>query len=162
MAAREVTQESAGPSSRTSAEPEYRPAFLLAYHGNITDGLIRKAVATAGLIPRQVAVLQLLTDGPVSQKALVDGLGVDPSVLVALLNGLENDNLIERRRDPADRRRHIVEITPEGAERLRKADAALDMVERELFGDLSERELASLRRILDKLRTSPEHFTCGE
>ncbi|MER7170572.1 MarR family winged helix-turn-helix transcriptional regulator [Streptomyces mesophilus] len=147
MAAREVT---------------YRPAFLLAYHGNITDGLIRKAVATAGLSPRHVATLQLLTDGPVSQKALVDGLGVDPSVLVALLNGLESDGLVERRRDPADRRRHIVEITPEGTERLRKADTALDTVEQELFGGLSERELASLRRILDKLHTSPEHFSCGE
>ncbi|MBC9711430.1 winged helix-turn-helix transcriptional regulator [Streptomyces sp. TRM66268-LWL] len=147
MAAREVT---------------YRPAFLLAFHGNITDGLIRKAVATAGLSPRHVVTLQLLADGPVSQKALAEGLDVDPSVLVALLNGLENDELVHRRRDPADRRRHIVEITPEGTERLRKADAALDAVERELFAGLSERELASLRRLLDKLRTSPENFSCGE
>ncbi|SDJ75757.1 MarR family winged helix-turn-helix transcriptional regulator [Streptomyces indicus] len=149
-------------ASERAAEPHYRPAFLLAYHGGITDGLIRKAVATAGLSPRHVATLQLLADGPVSQKALIEGLGVDPSVLVALLNGLEKDELVERRRDPADRRRHIVEITPEGTARLRKADAALDMVERELFADLSERELATLRGLLDRLRTSAGSFECGE
>ncbi|MFI6943303.1 MarR family winged helix-turn-helix transcriptional regulator [Streptomyces sp. NPDC050418] len=144
------------------AEPHYRPAFLLAYHGGITESLIRRAVGTAGLSPRHVATLQLLSDGPVSQKALIDGLGVDPSVLVALLNGLEKDDLIHRRRDPADRRRHIVDITPEGKARLRKADSALDTVEQELFADLSERERTTLRTLLGKLRTSPEDFTCGE
>ncbi len=162
MAAREVTQDTAGTPSTEAAEPHYRLAFLLAYHGNITDGLIRKAVATAGLSPRHVATLQLLTEGPVSQKALIEGLGVDPSVLVALLNGLENDELVRRRRDPADRRRHIVEITEEGAARLRKADAALDTVEQELFGELSERETAALRKVFAKLRTDPEAFSCGE
>ncbi len=144
------------------AEPHYRPAFLLAYHGGITESLIRRAVGTAGLSPRHVATLQLLTDGPVSQKALTDGLGVDPSVLVALLNGLEKDDLIHRRRDPADRRRHIVDITPEGRDRLRKADLALDTVEEELFAGLSARELTTLRALLGRLKTSPEDFTCGE
>lgn len=103
-----------------------------------------------------------LADGPVTQKALIERLDVDPSVLVALLNDLEGDDLVRRRRDPADRRRHIVEITSEGNSRLRKSDVALDTVERELFADLSERELTTLRRLLDKLRTSPEDFSCTE
>lgn len=162
MAAQDgVTQEPAG-SSASPGDPAYRLAFLLAYHGGITETVIRKALAATGLTPRHTMTLLQLADGPVTQKALIEKLDVDPSVLVALLNDLEGDDLVRRRRDPADRRRHIVEITPEGTSRLRKSDTALDTVERELFADLSERELTSLRGLLDKLRTSPEDFSCTE
>ncbi|WP_406452240.1 MarR family transcriptional regulator [Streptomyces sp. NBC_00876] len=138
-----------------------RLCFLLAYHGGITDTLLRRALGVAGLTPRHSMTLMLLTDGPVTQKSLIEALGVDPSILVSLLNDLERDDLVHRRRDPADRRRHIVEITPEGTARLESADSALDTVERELFADLSERERTALRKALGKLRTSPEDFSCG-
>lgn len=162
MAAQDgVTQEPAG-SPASPGDPDHRLGFLLAYHGGITETVIRKALAATGLTPRKTMTLLQLADGPVTQKALIERLDVDPSVLVALLNDLEGDDLVRRRRDPADRRRHIVEITPEGTSRLRKSDIALDTVERELFADLSERELTTLRRLLDKLRTSPEDFSCTE
>ncbi|MFD3651869.1 MarR family winged helix-turn-helix transcriptional regulator [Streptomyces sp. NPDC058620] len=156
-----VTQRSAG-SSASPGDPDSRLGFLLAYHGGVTESLIRKALATTGLTPRHVMTLLQLADGPVTQKALIEKLDVDPSVLVALLNDLEGDDLVRRRRDPADRRRHIVEITPEGASRLRMSGVALDTVERELFADLSERELAALRGLLGRLRTSPGDFSCTE
>ena len=156
-----VTQQSAGfPAS--PGDPGNRLAFLLAYHGGITDALIRKALAVTGLTPRHAMTLLQLAEGPVTQKALTERLGVDPSVLVALLNDLEGGGLVCRRRDPADRRRHIVEITPEGDARLKASDTALDTVERELFADLSEGDVAALRGLLGRLRTSPEDFTCTE
>ncbi|MFD9502749.1 MarR family winged helix-turn-helix transcriptional regulator [Streptomyces sp. NPDC060035] len=162
MAAQDgVTQEPARPSA-SPGDPDYRLGFLLAYHGGITETVIRKALASTGLTPRHAMTLLQLAEGPVTQKALIEKLDVDPSVLVALLNDLESDDLVRRRRDPADRRRHIVEITPEGTSRLRTSDTALDTVERELFADLSERELTTLRGLLDKLRTSPEDFSCTE
>ncbi|MFD4029872.1 MarR family winged helix-turn-helix transcriptional regulator [Streptomyces sp. NPDC058637] len=153
-----VTQQPAG----SSASPDTRLGFLLAYHGGITETVIRKALATTGLTPRHTMTLLQLAGGPVTQKALIEKLDVDPSVLVSLLNDLEGDALVQRRRDPADRRRHIVEITPEGTSRLRKSDVALDTVERELFADLGERDLATLRGLLGRLRTSPEDFSCTE
>lgn len=162
MAAQDrVTQASAG-SAASPGDPDNRLGFLLAYHGGITETLIRKALAVTGLTPRHAMTLLQLAEGPVTQKALIEKLDVDPSVLVTLLNDLEGDDLVRRRRDPADRRRHIVEITPEGTSRLRRSDTALDTVERELFADLSERDLSSLRVLLDKLRTSPEDFSCQE
>ncbi|MET8331828.1 MarR family winged helix-turn-helix transcriptional regulator [Streptomyces sp. NPDC005181] len=162
MAAQDrVTQESAG-SSASPGDPDYRLGFLLAYHGGITETLIRKALAATGLTPRHAMTLLQLAEGPITQKALIERLDVDPSILVALLNDLEGDDLARRRRDPADRRRHIVEITPAGTSQLRKSDTALETVERELFADLSERDLATLRRLLGKLRTSPEDFSCSE
>lgn len=156
-----VTQRSAG-SSASPDGPGGRLSFLLAYHGAITDTVLRKALAAAGLVPRHVMTLLQLADGPVTQKALIEKLGVDPSVLVALLNDLEGEGLVHRQRDPADRRRHIVEITPEGASRLEVSDLALDAMEQALFGDLSARERTALRGLLGKLRTSPEDFSCGE
>lgn len=162
MAAQDrVTQQSAG-SSASPDDPDYRLGFLLAYHGGITETLIRKALAATGLTPRHAMTLLQLADGPVTQKALIEKLDVDPSVLVALLNDLEGDDLVRRRRDPADRRRHIVEITPEGTSRLGTSDTALDTVERELFADLSAHDIAALRALLGRLRTSPEDFSCTE
>ncbi|MEU8794304.1 MarR family winged helix-turn-helix transcriptional regulator [Streptomyces sp. NPDC048643] len=151
-----MAAKDAGPSDSSTD----RLGFLLAYHGGITETLIRRALGLTGLTPRHSMTLMQLTDGPVTQKALTEALQVDPSVLVSLLNDLEGDDLARRRRDPADRRRHIVEITPKGAERLKNADAALDTVEDELFADLSERELSALRKALGKLRTSPDDFSC--
>jgi DNA-binding MarR family transcriptional regulator len=156
------TRKPAGSSAPHGAGPRDRLGFLLAYHGGITETLLRKALDAAGLTPRHAMVLMHLAEGPVTQQALIEQLEVDPSVLVALLNDLEGEDLVRRRRDPADRRRHIVEITPKGTGRLAKSDLALDAVERELFADLSERDVASLRRLLGRLRTSPEDFSCEE
>lgn len=156
-----AAQPSAGPST-SPGDPDQRLGFLLAYHGNATQTLIHKALAATGLTPRHMMTLLQLADGPVTQKALIERLDVDPSVLVALLNDLEGDDLVRRRRDTADRRRHIVEITLRGASQLRTSDTALDTVEHELFADLSERDLATLRRLLGKLRTSPQDFSCTE
>ncbi len=142
--------------------PDQRLGFLLAYHGNATQTLIHKALATTGLTPRHMMTLLQLAEGPVTQKALIERLDVDPSVLVALLNDLEGGDLVRRRRDTADRRRHIVEITPQGTAQLSTSDLALDTVERELFADLSVRDQGALRRLLGKLRTSPQDFSCTE
>ncbi|MCI4043681.1 MarR family winged helix-turn-helix transcriptional regulator [Streptomyces sp. TRM75563] len=142
--------------------PDQRLGFLLAYHGNATQTLIHKALAATGLTPRRMMTLLQLAEGPVTQKALIERLDVDPSVLVALLNDLEGGDLVRRRRDTADRRRHIVEITPQGTAQLSTSDLALDTVEQELFADLSVRDQGALRRLLGKLRTTPQDFSCTE
>jgi DNA-binding MarR family transcriptional regulator len=70
-------------------------------------------------------------------------LQIDRTNLVGLLNELERDGLVERRRTAEDRRRHIVELTPEGTARLREAECALAAAEEEVLGalDADQREL---------------------
>jgi DNA-binding MarR family transcriptional regulator len=75
---------------------------------------------------------------------------------------LESSGLCERRRDPADRRRHIVEITPAGREALERIDTAVSAAERELFGGLTEAEQAQLRDLLDRVVVDPAAHECGE
>ncbi|MFF3332884.1 MarR family winged helix-turn-helix transcriptional regulator [Streptomyces sp. NPDC002888] len=104
--------------------------------------------------------LMHLGSGPVSQQALIDKLEVDPSVLVAILKDLEGADLVQRRRDPADRRRHIVQITAQGTITLGALDTALSEVEDRLFAALSAHDRVSLRGLLERIATSEADHEC--
>jgi DNA-binding MarR family transcriptional regulator len=83
-----------------------------------------------------------------TQQALGDSLHLDANTCVLLLNVLEADHLVQRRRDPHDRRRHLVEITPAGRDAVERADRALESVEDQVLAALSGEERATLRRLL--------------
>ncbi|MFF0555633.1 MarR family winged helix-turn-helix transcriptional regulator [Streptomyces sp. NPDC004266] len=145
-----------------AALPTDRLGFLLSFRGELTGARIRAALGVAGLHPRNAMTLMQLAPGATSQRELAVAMEVDPSQLVAILNELETSGLAERRRDPADRRRHIVEITPAGTAALERIDAAVREAERELFGDLTEAEQALLRGLLDRVVVDPTVHECGE
>lgn len=148
--------------SRRSGEVE-RTGFLLARHGGIANARLRQALGLAGLTPRHGMTLTRLAEtGSMTQQSLLDILGVDASVLVTLLNELEDEGLVQRRRDPADRRRHIVEITPAGSAALDKVDAAVDQVERDLFATLTAEQVSQLHELLARVRTSVNDPACTE
>ncbi|MFF8884053.1 MarR family winged helix-turn-helix transcriptional regulator [Streptomyces flaveolus] len=136
--------------------------LLLAWHGKIADMRMRRALSSAGFTPRHARALTLLRSGPLSQQALIDLLGTDPSSMVALLTTLEDDGLVCRRRDPADRRRHIVEITPEGATALASLETSLAAADNELFAALSDEERSLLRTLLAKSGEPPQDGPCQE
>lgn len=144
-----------------AADPSDRLGFLLSYRGELTGARIRSALAVAGLHPRNAMTLMRLAPGAMSQRELAAALEVDPSQLVAILNDLEGAGLCERRRDPADRRRHIVEITDAGAAALDQVDAAVSEAERELFADLTHEERDVLRRLLDRVVVRHGDHDCG-
>lgn len=95
-----------------------------------------------------IALKRLSEDGPSSQQSLADSLSLDPSNVVGLLNELEERELITRRRDPADRRRHIVELSSRGEDELGLAYARLHDVEDDVFNALSADERATLHDLL--------------
>jgi DNA-binding MarR family transcriptional regulator len=102
----------------------------------------------------------LLRDlGPISQQDLSERLDLDPSKLVALLNELESDGLAERRRDPCDRRRHIVEISSTGHDRLAAADRVMAEFEGEFFSGLSAGDLRELHGLLARVA---QQVACDE
>ena len=83
-----------------------------------------------------------------SQQGLCEALHLDPNNCVLLLNVLENNGLIQRRRDPSDRRRHIVVLTDAGRSALERADRALESVEDEVLVGLSDKERTTLHDLL--------------
>jgi len=83
-----------------------------------------------------------------SQHALGEVLCMDANNLVILLNELEAEGFAVRRRDPQDRRRHIVEITPVGRRALARAEKVMEPEEAAVLAALSVDERAALRQLL--------------
>lgn len=103
---------------------------------------------TLGMTFKQYATLASLRVGVVSQQDLCMAMHLDPNNCVLLLNDLESAGYVRRLRDPADRRRHIVEITPDGRDALAGAEDALNGVEDQVLGALSPEERETLRTLL--------------
>jgi DNA-binding MarR family transcriptional regulator len=94
-------------------------AFLLKRLGFAAKEQAMRAYEESGLSPYHHAILVALDeDAHETQRSIADALGYDRGQLVGLLDELEERGLIERRRDPADRRRQIVEMTAEGRKAL--------------------------------------------
>ena len=89
-----------------------------------------------------------------SQQELESALFLDANSVVLLLNELEAAQFSVRKRDPNDRRRHIVEITATGRRALERADRARESLEDEVLKDLSAEEKKTLRGLLERVRDS--------
>ena len=104
-----------------------------------------------GIKLRQLMLLSYLRHGaPALQQQLCEALWLDANNCVLLLNELEDMGYVERRRDPADRRRHVVDLTDEGRIALERAERAQESIGDELFAALSEEERATLRSLLSR------------
>jgi MarR family transcriptional regulator, lower aerobic nicotinate degradation pathway regulator len=124
-------------------QPVHRAGALLDHLARRMRVRSEAVLAPLGLRPRHLVALTVLRNrGDCTQQALAATLEMDGTNIVGLLNELEAENLIERRRSPEDRRRHVVELTDVGATQLAKAELALAAVEDEVLGalDVSERE----------------------
>src|SRR4051812_38431535 len=104
-----------------------------------------------GMTLKQFAMLNYLRDfDGTTQGALTDAMGLDANTVVLLLNALEDRGFAVRERDPNDRRRHIVRITPAGTKALVRGDRAVAAVTEDVFGSLGADERAQLGALLAK------------
>ena len=112
---------------------------------------LRSSVDLVGMALRNMVTLAYLRDHPgVSQQQMTEDLSMDSNTGVLVLTDLEALEYAERRRDPADRRRHLVDITDAGVEALERAEMAQGSIEDEILGGLNASERAELRALLVK------------
>ena len=132
-------------------QPVHRSSALLDLLSRRMRTAGESALQAAGLRPRHLLVLTVLRDfGESSQADLAGTLQLDRTNLVGLLNELETEGLIERRRSPEDRRRHTVLLTTDGAERLARAEFALAAAEDIVLAALTAKQRETLWELLLK------------
>jgi DNA-binding MarR family transcriptional regulator len=88
--------------------------------------------------------------GSVSQRAISDHLGLDASDVVGILDILEKAGMVERRRDPDDRRRHAVVITEAGEQASRRLTTLKAEAESRVLAGLDPDERRKLAELLDR------------
>jgi DNA-binding MarR family transcriptional regulator len=128
------------------------PMLLMIKLGRITMHRFTEALEPFGIRPRHVAALIELRDrGELTQQTLCGQLHLDPTNLVAILNELEQRGYATRRRDPEDRRRHLVEVSKKGIAVLEKVSEVMDGVEDDLLDGFEPAEREQLEDLLTSI-----------
>jgi DNA-binding MarR family transcriptional regulator len=105
-----------------------------------------------GLRLPHYATLSVLADfGPASQREISDRLRFDASDLVAVIDSLEQQGFVTRERDPVDRRRYAVQLTPAGRRELQVVERHSRRWQEEFLAPLAEPERETLRELLTRL-----------
>src|SRR5437764_9578726 len=128
------------------------PTLLLIKLGRITMHRFTEALEPFGIRPRDVAALIELRDrGELTQQSRCGQLHLDPTNLVAILNELEQRGYATRRRDPEDRRRHLVEVSDKGIGVIERVSEVMDGVEDDLLDGLEPAEREQLEGLLTSI-----------
>jgi DNA-binding MarR family transcriptional regulator len=102
--------------------------------------------------PKEVAVLGALkVAGPCSQREIADRLGVNRTMMVKLMDELERDGLVERRRNPVDRRSYALQLTREGEKTLQRLAPLMDRTDARITARLEPKEQRRLKELLRAL-----------
>jgi DNA-binding MarR family transcriptional regulator len=126
--------------------------YLLARLGMESRRMWGQMLGEHGLTPHQFGVLMALARlEAASQQELSRAVGVDPRNAVPIIDALEQRRLLERRPDPADRRRHAITLTPSGQAMMGQLSEAGKDLENAFFDGLTDQERAGFHATLTKL-----------
>ena len=150
--------------TRNSAEPEFPAAeqlpavlsdqlgFLLVRAHLAHRAIAERALASVGLGGKEFGALSVLVDeGPLSQQRLGERQGVDRTTMVAVVDELESRGLVERRRNPDDRRAYSLQATPPARGVLKQAAEAAKRAEDEFLAPIPAGERRRLKQLLQRL-----------
>jgi DNA-binding MarR family transcriptional regulator len=134
-----------------------RIAYLLGQIGRSQGLRLTERLAPLGLRPKHFALLNIVAaEEGSSQQKLGERLSLEPSGIVPTIDELEAQGLLERRRDPEDRRRYALYLTTEGHGKLTEARMAATARATELLTPLDEHELVVLEDMLTRIATGED------
>ncbi len=127
-------------------------AFLLAQIGAHAAGRFAERLAPLKLAPPDAGILHILRSSPgVSQQELAGKLGSHPSRVVALIDGLEQRGLVERRPNADDRRQYSLFLSSKGTETLDDIGGVAREHQEDLLQSLDREERQQLTALLRKI-----------
>jgi DNA-binding MarR family transcriptional regulator len=126
--------------------------FTISTTGYALARAFRELLEPLDLQPKVFALLAgVASSEGVTQQAIAERMGVAPSRMVAFIDSLEERGLLERRRNPDDRRARALYLTPAGRELLGRAFAVANQHEQRLTSDLSDDERRQLLELLGRV-----------
>ncbi len=142
---------------RDTKAPVGQTAFLLAQIGAHAAERFTERISDLDLTPPQAGVLRAIAAEPGrSQQALATQLGTPATRLVALLDSLQQRDLIERRRNPQDRRLHALHLTDAGQRFLGQLGRTASAHGRDLLAPLDDAECQQLHTLLARIAAHHE------
>jgi DNA-binding MarR family transcriptional regulator len=140
-------------ATASRAMPEHGGfAFLLVQLGMEAARQFGELITPLGVEPRHVGMLmRLAANEGQAQQVLGELIGLNPTQTVFLVDELEGRGLVERRRNPADRRSHALYLTPSGRDMLSKVREAGRVHQARFGAALSETEQEQLTELLRRI-----------
>jgi MarR family transcriptional regulator for hemolysin len=145
-------------------QPDIQPIGLdVTSTGRVLSRAFNDAlVAAGGSLPQWLVVMALKRDEHAMQRDIAAAIGIEGATLTHHLNRMEADGLVRRDRVAGDRRSHLVALTPAGEDLFRTLLAAVIAFDGQLRAGMSDRELATMRRLLARLRINASGADPGE
>jgi DNA-binding MarR family transcriptional regulator len=145
-----TTDKNIGTGTLAPGQRPRRVAFLLAQVGGQAAARFAGRIGALGVAPADVGLLRLIAGDPGrSQRSLAGEVGVVPSRMVVLIDGLEAKGLVERRRDERNRRNHALHLTAAGGEILAGVRALMPAHEDDICAGLSPEQRTQLGDLLE-------------
>ena len=120
------------------------------------------ALAEAGgSLPVWLILISIKSQQLGNQRALAEAVGIREATLTHHLNGMDAQGLITRRRDPANRRVHLVELTEAGEAVFRRLRGAAVAFGQRLRGGISSDDVAALEDLLGRLERNAAAWPPG-
>ena len=128
-----------------------RPGALLTIAARTGQELAKRRLTPLGLTVQMCGVMNLLAEGPISQQGLGEQLGIDRTTVVELIDDLEKRGVVERRRNPTDRRSYALHLTAKGRTVQKSAARAVDAAAAEYFAPLTASDQKALAAMLRRM-----------
>ncbi len=128
-----------------------RPGALLTIAARTGKELAKPRLRPPCLTVQRCGVLSLRAEGPTVQQGLGEQLGIDRTTVVELIDELERQGVVERRRNPADRRSYALHLTAKGRSVQKRASRAFDEAAAEYFAPLAPAEQKALADMLRRM-----------
>jgi len=137
-------------------QPQTEPIGLeVTRTGRVLNLQFNDALASAGgTLPQWLILTALKRGSHTMQRDIASAIGIEGATLTHHLNRMETDGLVRRERVAGNRRTHVVTLTPAGEARFASLLSAVIAFDEQLRIGFSDRDLATVRRLLARLRAN--------